>query len=343
MKAITLREHGGVEVLKYEELPDKKLRSDLVRVRIRAVALNHLDLWIRKGLPHIKHRYPHILGSDIAGEILDLGAFINDLKIGQKVLIHPALSCGHCEACSKGQDNLCPKYQILGEHVNGGYAEYIDVPRQNILPYPENLSFSEAACVPLVFLTAWQMLIDRAKIRPGQLVVIHGGGSGMGSAGIQVAKLFGCEVITTAGSEEKLAQAQSLGADYLINYKKENFLEAVQKIAGKQKVDVVFEHVGKAFWKESLLCLKWGGILVTCGATTGYEVTTDLRQIFFRQIQVLGSTIGSRGSQFEILRHISSGKLKPILDQEFALKDAHAAHERLEAGKQFGKIVLIPE
>ncbi len=165
----------------------------------------------------------------------------------------------------------------------------------------------------------------------------------MGSAGIQVAKLFGCEVITTAGSEEKLAQAKSLGADYLINYKEEKLLDAVTRIAGKQKVDIVFEHVGKAFWKESLLCLKWGGVLVTCGATTGYEVTTDLRQIFFRQIQVLGSTMGSRGSQFEVLRHIANGKLKPILDQEFSLKDARAAHERLEAGKQFGKIVLIPD
>ncbi len=186
------------------------------------------------------------------------------------------------------------------------------------------------------------MLVDRAKIRPGQKVVIHGGGSGMGSAGIQVAKLFGCEVITTAGSPEKLKQAQALGADHLINYKEENFLEAVTRIAGKHGVDVVFEHVGKALWKESLLCLKWGGTLVTCGATTGYEVPTDLRQIFFRQIQVLGSTMGSRGSQFEILRHVQAGKLKPVMDREYPLEEARVAHERLEQGDHFGKIVLIP-
>lgn len=342
MKAITLREHGGVEVLKEEELPDPQPRPDQVLVRVRAVGLNHLDLWIRKGLPHLKHDYPHILGSDIAGEIAAVGSLVQDHQMGDRVLVHPGLSCGRCENCGLGWDNLCPQYKILGEHVRGGYAELITVPSRNILPYPEGLKFSEAACIPLVFLTAWQMLVIRAKIRPGMTVVIHGAGSGVGSAGIQIAKLFGCRVITTASSEEKLRQAERLGADHLINYKEQNFLEAVQQIVGKHAVDVVFEHIGKAMWKESLLCLKWGGVLVTCGATTGHEVTTDLRQVFFRQIQILGSTMGSRGTQFEILKHFQAGRLKPVLHREFPLAKAREAHSLLETGGAFGKIVLVP-
>jgi NADPH:quinone reductase and related Zn-dependent oxidoreductases len=342
MRAVALTQHGGPEVLQEMQVPDPTLQEDEVLVRIRAVALNHLDLWIRQGLPHLKLQYPHLLGSDIAGEVLQAGKLASGIIPGQKVLIHPGLSCGRCEKCSMGQDNLCPSYKILGEHVSGGYGEQIAVPARNILPFPKNLSFAEAACIPLVFLTAWQMLVDRARIRPGMLVVIQGGASGVGSAGIQIAKLFGCTVITTAGSQDKLEKAKALGADYVIDYKKENFLEAVTKIAGKQSVDVVFEHIGKALWRESLLCLKWGGVLVTCGATTGHEVATDLRQIFFRQIQVLGSTMGSRGSQFEILRLVEKGCLKPVLDRELPLSQAREAHQLLETGRQFGKIVLIP-
>jgi NADPH:quinone reductase-like Zn-dependent oxidoreductase len=343
MQAVTLREHGGPEVLKIEEISEPEIRPDQVLVRVRAVALNHLDLWIRHGLPHLKLRYPHILGSDIVGEVAELGSLARGLFcLGQKVLVHPALSCGHCEKCSQGKDNLCPSYKILGEHVNGGYAQAVSVPLQNLLPYPEDLSFAEAACLPLVFLTAWQMLVEKAKIQRGMTVVIHGGASGVGSAGIQIAKLFGCRVITTAGTDEKLERCRALGADALINYKKEKFLEVVTRIAGKQGVDVVFDHVGQAFWRESLLCLKWGGTLVTCGATTGHEAITDLRQIFYRQIQVLGSTMGSRGSQYEILRLVNQGLLKPVLDHVLPLEEAAKAHRLLEGGEVVGKIVLIP-
>lgn len=342
MKASYLTEHGDIEVLQYGDLPDPRPQAGEVLVQIKAVAMNHLDLWIRKGMPHLKHEYPLILGSDMCGVIVECGEGVSHVHVGQKVLIHPAISCGLCEACSKGWDNLCPKYQILGEHINGGYCEFITVPERNILPYPEKLNFHEAACVPLVFLTAWQMLVVRGKIRPGQLLLIHGAGSGMGSAGIQIAKLFNCTVITTAGSDEKLQKAKELGADYGINYKKENFFEAVTHIAGKQNIDLVFEHIGQAMWNDSIKSLKWGGILVTCGATTGFKVETDLRHIFFRQIQVLGSTMGSRGEQFDILRHIESGKLKPILDKVFSLREAKEAHRYLEASEQFGKVVLEP-
>jgi NADPH:quinone reductase-like Zn-dependent oxidoreductase len=340
MKAVGFKKHGGPEVLEWMDLPAPEAGPGQVQVRVKAVGLNHLDLWIRQGLPHLKYEYPHILGADIAGEITAIGKGIDDLILGQKTLVHPALSCGYCERCGLGQDNLCPRYQILGEHCAGGYAQYVVVPRRNILPYPESLSWTEAACIPLVFLTAWQRLVEKAKIRPGMIVVVHGAASGVGSAAIQIAKLFGAEVITTAGSEEKLAKAKQLGADHLINYKKQNFLEAVTAIAGKQKVDVVFEHIGKVMWRESLLCLRWGGTLVTCGATTGFQADTDLRQIFFRQLQILGSTMGSRGSQFEILRHFDSGKLKPVLDRVFPLKEAAEAHRLLEGGQHFGKIVL---
>jgi len=342
MKAITLRQPGDADVLKLEEIPEPTIRPDQVLVRIRAVALNHLDIWVRRGMPHLKLSYPHILGSDIAGEVAEIGALAQGIFApGQKVLVHPGISCGRCEKCALGQDNLCPGYKIFGEHINGGYAQAIAVPVQNLLPYPENLSFAQAACLPLVFLTAWQMLVDKARIRPGMTVLIHGGTSGVGSAGIQIAKLFGCRVVTTAGSDEKLAKCEAWGADGLINYNEENLGEALVQFAGKQGIDVVFDHIGQNFWKENLLCLKWGGAIVTCGATTGYQAETDLRQIFFRQLRILGSTMGSRGSQFEILRLVERGLLKPILDRVLPLEDAAEAHHLLESGKIIGKIVLI--
>jgi NADPH:quinone reductase-like Zn-dependent oxidoreductase len=340
VKAIGFKKHGGPEVLEWLDLSDPVAGPGQVLVKVKAVGLNHLDLWIRQGLAHLKHAYPHILGADIVGEVAATGPGVDDLSVGQKTLLHPTLSCGHCERCGLGQDYLCPHFKILGEHCAGGYAQYVVVPRRNILPYPEGLTWAEASCVPLVFLTAWQMLVEKARIRPGMIVVIHGAASGVGSAGIQIAKLFGATVITTAGSEDKLNKAKALGADHLINYKKQNFLEAVTAIAGKQKIDVVFEHVGKAMWKESLLCLRWGGTLVTCGATTGYQVETDLRQIFFRQLQVLGSTMGALGTQYEILRHFAAGRLKPVLDRVLPLQQAVEAHRLLEDGQQFGKIVL---
>lgn len=331
MKAVYLEKHGGPEVLKYGDLPDPVANTSEVLIKVKAVALNHLDIWIRMGMPHLKHQYPLILGSDIVGEIVGSGV---------KVLVHPAKSCGACASCSSGWDNLCSKYQIFGEHINGGYCELISVPKACVLPYPENLSWEEAAATPLVFLTAWQMLVTRAQIKPGQVVVIHGAGSGVGSAGIQIAKLFGATVITTAGSDEKLQRAKALGADYGINYKKENFLAETTKIAGKYGVDIVFEHIGQAMWEDSLACLKWGGVLVTCGATTGSKVALELKHVFFRQLQILGSTMGSRASQYEIIKLLQQGKLKPVLDTVIPLSDARAAHERLEHSEQFGKIVL---
>jgi NADPH:quinone reductase-like Zn-dependent oxidoreductase len=258
------------------------------------------------------------------------------------VVVNPGLSCGHCERCLLGEDNLCRSYQIIGEHSWGGYAELASFPRQNILPKPKNLSFEQAACVPLTFLTAWTMLMRRALLKPAETVLIHAAGSGVGSAGIQIAKLIGAKVIATASTEEKLKKAQGLGADHLINNSKSDFLEEVKRITQKRMVDVVFEHVGKATFDKSVACLPYGGRLVTCGATTGYDAKLDLRVLFYKRISLLGSTMGSKGDLFRILQLVEEGRLRPVLDRVLPLEQAAEAHRLLENRAQFGKVVLTP-
>lgn len=341
MKAVRFHEFGGPEVLKYEDVPDPQLRKDQVLVRVKACALNHLDLWVRKGLPGVK--LPHINGSDVAGEIAELGEYITDLKPGQRVLLAPMTFCGHCAACVSGQQNLCPQFSALGNAVDGGNAELIAAPRMNVFPIPDerkDLSWEQAASVPLVFLTAWHMLVGRCGIKPGDTVLILGAGSGVGSAGIQIAKLFNATVITTAGDEKKLAKGRELGADFAINHYQQKISEEVKKITSKRGVDIVMEHVGEKTWPESIRSMKPGGKLVTCGATTGPNASFDLRFLFSRQLSFLGSYMGTMGELHEVLRHVFSGKLKPVLDRSFPLAEARAAHEYLEKSAQFGKVVL---
>ena len=345
MKAVRFHEFGGPEVLKYEDVPDPQPRKDQVLVRVKACALNHLDLFIRKGLPGVK--LPHINGSDVAGDIAEVGEYITDLKAGQRVLLAPMTFCGYCAECTQGRQNMCPQYSVLGYLNDGGNAEYIAVPRVNVIPIPEavdghSLTYDEAASLPLVFLTAWHMLVARCGIRPGHTILVLGGGSGIGSAAIQIGKMFGATVIATAGYENKLEQARDLGADYLINHYQQKISEEVKKITGKAMCDIVFEHVGKATWTESMKSLKPGGSLVTCGATTGPEVSFDIRFLFTRQLSFLGSFMGTMGDFHEVLRHVFSGKLKPVVDKSFPLRDAAAAHQRLEKGEQFGKVILNP-
>jgi NADPH:quinone reductase-like Zn-dependent oxidoreductase len=307
MKAVRIHEFGGPEVLKYEEIPDPVLHKDHVLVRVRACALNHLDLWVRKGLPGVK--LPHILGSDIAGEVVEAGEYISDVQPGTRVLLAPMTFCNHCEQCMAGHHNLCPQFAVLGNTVDGGNCELISVPRVNVIPIPDALDFISAASVPLVFLTAWRMLLGRAHLRAGQTVLVLGASSGVGSAAIQIAKMLGAEVITTAGDERKLAKARELGADHTINHYQQKIATEVRRITDKRGVDVVFEHVGQATWEDSVRSLKPGGTLVTCGATTGYEGEIDLRVLFSKQISLRGSYMGEMGELHEVLKHIFARKL----------------------------------
>ncbi len=340
MKAVRIHQFGGPEVLKYEDILDPQPRKDQVLVRVKACSLNHLDLWVRKGVPGVK--LPHILGSDVAGEILEIGEYVDGLQTGQRVLVAPMHFCGRCVKCLAGEQNRCREFTVLGNAVDGGDCELIAVPASNIIPVPNSLDFNHAASVPLVFVTAWHMLVGLAQVRPGQTVLVLGGSSGVGIAAIQIAKMFHCRVITTAGDEKKLEKAQALGADYGINHYKQKISEEVRKITNKEGVDIVVEHVGAATWDESQRSLKTGGTLVTCGATTGPEVKVDLRHLFARQLRILGSYMGTMGELNEVLGHIFAGRLKAVLDRAFPLSEIRAAHEYLESSQMFGKVVVNP-
>lgn len=340
MKAIRFHEFGGPEVLKYEDVSEPALRKDQVLIRVKACALNHLDLWIRKGLPAIK--LPHINGSDVAGEIAQVGEYVTDLKAGQRVLLSPMTYCGHCTQCVNGQQNMCREFSVLGYAQDGGNCELIAALRPNVIPIPDLLTYEQAASVPLVFVTAWHMLVGRCNIRPGDTALVLGAGSGVGSAAIQIAKLFNATVITTAGDDVKLAKGREFGADHTINHYKQKISEEVRKITSKRGADIVFEHVGSATWEESMKSMTAGGKLVTCGATTGPEAKFDIRSLFSRQLSFLGSYMGTMGELHAVLQHVFSGSLKPVLDRTFPLKEAAAAHAYLEKSEQFGKVVLVP-
>jgi NADPH:quinone reductase-like Zn-dependent oxidoreductase len=339
-EAIVLREHGGPEVLVREtiELPEPGPRD--ARVRVRAVALNHLDLWVRRGMPNLHLEYPHRLGSDVVGEVDALGPGARGVAVGDKVIVSPGISCGVCDRCLSGQDNLCSKYAILGEHTHGGYARHLVVPDVNLAPYPGDLPFAQAAAVPLVFLTAWQMVVDKGQVRPAQTVLVHAAGSGVSSAAIQIAKLHGARVIATTGTDAKAEKARALGADEVINYASQDFVAEVRKLTAKRGADVVIDHVGGDVLGKSVLATATGGRIVTCGATAGFKPAIDLRHVFFRQIAIVGSTMASKGSFFGILEHIKSGRLKPVVDRVLPLWKAREAHEVLEARQAFGKVVL---
>ena len=342
MKAAVFSEHGGPDVLRYTEVAEPKINPTEVLVRVRACALNHLDLWVRQGLPGIKIPMPHIPGSDIAGEVAKVGEMVTRVKVGQRVVLAPGISCGQCAACSAGADNRCRKYTIFGYMVDGGCAEYVKSPEVNVIPIPDSLAFDEAAAVPLVFLTAWHMLFTRAHLQPGEDVLVIGAGSGVGSAAIQIAKLVDARVIATAGSDEKLKKAKELGADEVIHHGKQNIADEVKRLTDRRGVDVVFEHVGVATWDMSLASLANDGRLVTCGATTGYEARLDLRHVFSRQLTILGSYMGSRAELYDVLKLVGQRKLRGVIDRVLPLAQCAHAHELLERREQFGKIVLNP-
>lgn len=342
MKAVVIREHGGPEVLELTDIDAPEPGPGEARVRVRAVSLNHLDIWVRRGGPAFRLEYPHRLGSEIAGEIDALGPGVSGWSPGDKVVVAPGLSCGACQACASGRDNLCRRYKILGENTQGGYAELAVIPAQNLLPYPGELGFPEAAASLLSFLTAWQMLVHKAEVRPGQTVLVQGGGSGVGTAAIQIAKLWGAEVITTASSAAKLERAAELGADHGVNYVDEDFVARVKQLTGKRGVDAVIEHVGGEVLAKSILATRSGGAVVTCGATAGFKSEIDLRHVFFRQVRICGSTMGPRGDLYEILEHVAAGRLRPVIHRVLPLAEAAEAHRILEEREVFGKVVLEP-
>ena len=340
MKAIVFNEFGGPEVLLYRDIPEPKLRQDQVLVRVKACALNHLDLFVRKGIPGIN--LPHINGSDVAGVVEGVGEYVTGVKTGQRVLLAPMAFCNHCEMCTSGQQNFCREFTVLGYGVDGGNCELIAIPEVNVIKIPDTLGFEEAASVPLVFLTAWHMLVGRSQIKQGQWVLVLGAGSGVGTAAIQIAKMFHANVIATAGDDAKLAKAKELGADYTIDHYKQKISDEVKRITNKRGVDIVFEHVGKATWMESVKSLRPGGTLVTCGATTGPEVGIDLRHLFVKQLSLLGSFMGNMGDLHEVLGHVFAGRLKPVVDRTFPLSETAEAHRYLESSQMFGKVVLQP-
>jgi NADPH:quinone reductase-like Zn-dependent oxidoreductase len=342
MKAVFFEEHGGPEVLRHGERPDPRPRADEVLLEVRACALNHLDVWARRGLPGVEIPLPHVLGNDVAGVVRERGELVDWVEPGDEVLLQPGVSCGHCRECLGGADNFCPRYQILGYQRDGGYAELIAAPAVNCIRKPASLSWEEAAAVPLVTVTAWHMLVTRARVEPGEDVLIHAAGSGVGSVGIQVAKLRGARVIATAGSEEKLEKARALGADEVVNYTRADWPKEVRRLTEKRGVDVVFEHTGAETWPGSVLALKRDGRLVTCGATSGYDARTDLRQVFYRHLSLLGSFMGSKAELLDAMKFVERGRIRPVVDRALPLEDARRAHELLEDRAQFGKLVLVP-
>ena len=342
MKAVVFDRTGGPEVLEYRDVPDPACGPDEAVVSVRACGINHLDLWVRRGLSGIRPQMPHILGNDIVGTIAAVGAHVREWREGDAVLVLPTLSCGTCEACTNGDDNLCREYDVLGRARNGGYAERVAVPAVNLLPYPSNLEWHEAAAVPLVFLTAWHMLVGRAQLRAGEDVLIIGAGSGVGSAAIQIARLIGARVIATAGTAAKLERARALGAHETIDHATEDLAARARELTGKKGVDVVIEHVGGAVFERGVAALAKNGRLVTCGATIGAKVTLDVNLLFGRHLTLMGSWMGRRDELSAVLEHVRSGALKPVVDQVLPLAQARQAHERIEAREQFGKIVLVP-
>lgn len=340
MRAMVLEGFGGTENLKLrDDFPNPEPKEDEVLVRVKAVALNHLDIWVRKGALAVKPELPHILGSDVSGVVEEVGKLVRDFSVGDEVVIAPGLSCGLCYECQNGMDNLCRHFDILGLRSKGGYAEFVAVPARNLIRKPKNLSFEEAASYPLTFLTVWNALVEKGGLRPFSRVLVWGGSSGVGVAGVQIAKLFGAFVIATAGSEDKMRRCKELGADLVLNHYEEDVVKRVRETF-KEGVDIVMDHVGSAtFWK-SVECLRKGGKLVFFGTTTGDRTEIDIRYVFVREIGLEGVYMGRRATLFKITELFERGLLRPVVDSVFPLEEARRAHERLEKSEHFGKIVL---
>ncbi len=341
MRAAVFHEHGGPEVVRIEEVPAPVPAPDEVRVRVRAAALNHLDLWVRRGLP-IETTMPHVGGSDVAGVVEEVGERAEGVAVGDRVVVNPSLSCGRCEWCVAGEVPLCPEYRILGEHTNGGFAEYVAVPAANVYRIPDGLSFEAAAALPVSYMTAWRALVTRARVRAGEDVLVLGASGGTAAAAVQIARLAGARVFAVTRGADNVARVRALGAHVVYDRDEVDFSRQVFQDTGKRGVDVVVENVGEATWKGSIRALARGGRLVCYGATTGPRGEIDLRVLFWKQVEIIGTTMASRPEFEAMLRAAFRGDLVPVIDSVLPLEHAREAHERLEAGGQFGKIVLVP-
>lgn len=344
MKAVRYHEHGGPEVLRLEVVPDPDPSEGEALVEVRAVGLNHLDLWLRRGLPGIRVPLPRIPCADAAGVVLEVRGepAPGGVRPGDRVLAKPFRACGACEFCGSGEGSLCLQYTIPGEHVDGVCSERIAIPAAHLVPIPDSMPFEEAAAAPLAALTAWRMLVVRARIRPSDDVLILAGGAGVGIFCVQIAKLVGCRVIATAGSEEKCAKLRALGADVVINHTDRDVAKEIRVLTAKRGVDVAVDYVGKATWSKSILSLRRGGRLVTCGATTGYDPVEDLRHVFYRQLEILGSTMGSDKDFRDVMKVFLEGRIRSVVDRVVPFSEAAEAHRAIEARRVFGKVVLVP-
>ena len=331
MKAVVLKAFGGVENLELQNVPEPVPGQGSVLLRVRACALNHLDLWIREGLPGSKVKTPHILGSDVAGE-----------TGGRRVAVHPGLHCGACAACREGRESDCPAFGIIGAYggSQGGYAEWIAVKSDHLLEIPAGMPFEDAASFPLTLLTAWRMLTTQGGVSAGQTVLVLGAGAGVSAAGIQIAKALGAFVIATTTDASKADRAKALGADHVLIAPPADLARETRRLTGGAMADVVFEHVGPALFMDALKCLRPSGRLVTCGSTSGPIVELDMRYVFSRQLRIIGSRMGSLAEMREAWKLVASGAVKPVVDRVFPLERAADAHARLESRGQFGKVVL---
>ncbi|MBI3914781.1 MAG: zinc-binding dehydrogenase [Chloroflexi bacterium] len=341
MKAVVFHKRGGLENLKYEDVQTPDIGPNDVLVKMRACGLNHLDIFTREGSHGVHAPLPHIGGLEVAGEIAQIGNTVKDWRVGERVLIGPAIVCGECEYCLSGYDNICPRRQVIGVNVDGGFAEYIRVPAKILLRIPDSLSFVDAAASLTAFGTAWHMLVTRAQLKKDEWVLILAAGSSIGVAAIQIAKELGARVIATASTEEKLAKAKELGADFGVNYAARNFQHAVMQITQNRGVDVVFEHVGTTTWEKSIASLRPTGRLVTCGSTTGRWGKTDIWSVFYKHISILGSFAANSGEIRAVFEFVAQKKFRPIIDRTFPLAETADAQKYLMERKQFGKVLVV--
>ncbi len=340
MKAARIHRHGDVDVICVDEVAPPPCAADEVVVGVRAAALNHLDIWVRTS-ERFALTMPHVIGSDAAGVVERVGERVSGVEVGQAVIINPSLSCGRCEFCRRGEQSLCSSFAIVGTGRSGTFAQQVAVPARNVLPKPDCLSFEQAAALPIAYVTAWRMLMTRARLLPGEWVLIHGIGGGVALAALQLAKLAGATVVVTSGDDDKLSRAADLGADHVLNYRTTGDLAAaLGELTGGRGVDLVFDTVGAATWALDFAAVRRGGRIVLCGVTTGASATTDLRALYWNQLTILGSTSGSHEDFRQLLAAVAAARIQPVIDSVHPLADVRQACRRMEQGQQFGKIIL---